>query len=160
MKVKVKSLSHVQLFATPWTAAYQAPLPMGFSRQECWSGVPLPSPTLLVGRLWKLAAYMHACCVLCSVLFFATAWTVAHQASLSMGFSRLEYWSGVPLPISYKIPVHGYYYCLKLFSVKNKRGEDFILYPFFPSPTLFLSLCGSKFLTKVKHLLQGRSAGC
>ena len=43
-KVKVKSLSCVQLFATPWTAAYQAPPPMGFSRQEYWSGVPLPSP--------------------------------------------------------------------------------------------------------------------
>ena len=43
-KVKVKSLSHVQLLATPWTAAYQAPLSMGFSRQEYWSGVPLPSP--------------------------------------------------------------------------------------------------------------------
>jgi len=43
-KVKVKSLSHVWLFATPWTAAHQAPLSMGFSRQECWSGVPLPSP--------------------------------------------------------------------------------------------------------------------
>ena len=43
-KVKVKSLSCVQLFATPWTAAYQAPLSMGFSRQEYWSGVPLPSP--------------------------------------------------------------------------------------------------------------------
>ena len=42
-KVKVKSFSHVQLFATPWTAAYQAPLPMGFSRQEYWSGLPLPS---------------------------------------------------------------------------------------------------------------------
>ena len=38
-KVKVKSLSHVQLFATPWTAAHQAPLSMGFSRQEYWSGV-------------------------------------------------------------------------------------------------------------------------
>ena len=36
-KVKVKSLSHVRLFATPWSAAYQAPLPMGFSRQEYWS---------------------------------------------------------------------------------------------------------------------------
>ena len=43
-KVKVKSLSHVQLSATPWTAAHQAPLSMGFSRQEYWSGVPLPSP--------------------------------------------------------------------------------------------------------------------
>ena len=43
-KVKVKSLSHVWFFATPWTAAYQAPPSMGFSRQEYWSGVPLPSP--------------------------------------------------------------------------------------------------------------------
>ena len=43
-KVKGKSLSRVQLFTTPWTAAYQAPTSMGFSRQEYWSGVPLPSP--------------------------------------------------------------------------------------------------------------------
>ena len=43
-KVKVKSLSRVCLLATPWTAAYQAPPSMGFSRQEYWSGVPLPSP--------------------------------------------------------------------------------------------------------------------
>ena len=43
-KVKVKSLSCVQLLVTPWTAAYQAPPSMGFSRQEYWSGVPLPSP--------------------------------------------------------------------------------------------------------------------
>ena len=41
---KVKSLSRVRLFATPWTVAYQAPLSMGFSRQECWSGLPFPSP--------------------------------------------------------------------------------------------------------------------
>ena len=46
-KVKGKSLSHVQLFATPWTAAYQAPPSMGFSRQEYWSGVPLPSLMIL-----------------------------------------------------------------------------------------------------------------
>ena len=44
-KVKVKSLSCVQLVATPWTAAHQAPLSMGFSRQEYWSGVPSPSLT-------------------------------------------------------------------------------------------------------------------
>ena len=43
-KVKVKSLSRVWLFETPWTAAYQAPPSMGFSRQPYWSGVPLPSP--------------------------------------------------------------------------------------------------------------------
>ena len=45
MKVKVKSLSRVRPSATPWTAAFQALLSMGFSRQEYWSGVPLPSPT-------------------------------------------------------------------------------------------------------------------
>ena len=43
-KVKVKLLSRVRLLATPWTTAYQAPPSMGFSRQEYWSGVPLPSP--------------------------------------------------------------------------------------------------------------------
>ena len=63
-RVKVKSLSCVRLLATPWTAAYQAPPSMGFSRQEYWSGVPLPSP------------------------------------SLSIGFSKQEYWSELPFPFS------------------------------------------------------------
>ena len=40
----MKSLSRVQLFETPWTVAYPAPPSMGFSRQECWSGLPFPSP--------------------------------------------------------------------------------------------------------------------
>ena len=53
MKVKVKSLSRVQLLATPWTAAYQAPPSMGFSRQEYWSGVPLPSPSPTTDQLNK-----------------------------------------------------------------------------------------------------------
>ena len=43
-RVKMKLLSHVPLFAIPWTAAHQAPLSMGFSKQEYWSRVPLPSP--------------------------------------------------------------------------------------------------------------------
>ena len=43
-KEKVKSLSRVRLFATPWTVAYRAPLSMGFSRQGYWSGMPFPSP--------------------------------------------------------------------------------------------------------------------
>ena len=42
--VKVKSLSRVRLFATPWTIAHQAPVSMGFSRQEYWSALPFPSP--------------------------------------------------------------------------------------------------------------------
>ena len=57
-KVKVKLLSRVWLFTTPWTAAYQAPLSMGFSRQEYWRGLPLPSPKVvleqLVIRVWKM----------------------------------------------------------------------------------------------------------
>ena len=42
--MNVKLLSHVRLFATPWTVAHQAPQPMGFSRQESWSGLPFPPP--------------------------------------------------------------------------------------------------------------------
>ena len=48
----MKSLSRVQLFATPWTVAHQAPPSMGFSRQEYWSGVPLPSLCLIL-ELYK-----------------------------------------------------------------------------------------------------------
>ena len=47
-KGKVKSLSRVRLLATPWTTAYEAPPSMGFSRQEYWSGVPLPSPIIKI----------------------------------------------------------------------------------------------------------------
>ena len=55
-KVKVKLLSRVRLLATPWTAAYQAPLSMGFSRQEYWSGLPLPSPG---DSLWGCKRVTH-----------------------------------------------------------------------------------------------------
>ena len=49
----MKSLSRVLLLATPWTAAYQAPLSMGFSRQEYWSRVPLPSPMTNLDSILK-----------------------------------------------------------------------------------------------------------
>ena len=60
-KVKGKLLSRVRLLATPWTAAYQAPPSMGFSRQEYWSGVPLPSPHkyLLHGIILKWSYNMN-----------------------------------------------------------------------------------------------------
>ena len=51
-KVKVKLLSHVRLFRTPWTAAHQAPPSLGFSRQEHWSGLPFPSP-VHESETWK-----------------------------------------------------------------------------------------------------------
>ena len=59
-KVKGKSLSHVRLLAMPWTAAYQAPPSMGFSRQEYWSGVPLPSPSADASgkQKWFLYTYV------------------------------------------------------------------------------------------------------
>ena len=52
VKMKVKSLSRIRLLATPWTAAYQAPPSVGFSRQEYWSGVPLPSPVWYIGIVY------------------------------------------------------------------------------------------------------------
>ena len=137
--MKVKSESEIAqscpTLATPRTAAYRAPLSVGFSRQEYWSGVPLPSP------------FQHPCCCCCCqvasvvsnsvrphrrqptrlprpwhspgkntgvgchfllqfvkvkslsrVRLLATPWTADHQAPPSMGFSRQEYWSWVPLP--------------------------------------------------------------
>ena len=54
-KVKVKLLSRVQLLATPWTAAHQAPPSMGFSRQECWNGMPLPS----LSQTWLSDFHLH-----------------------------------------------------------------------------------------------------
>ena len=57
-KVKVKSLGCVQLLATPWTAAYQAPLSMGFSRQEYWSGVPATKEQQKQGHS-KLFQFTH-----------------------------------------------------------------------------------------------------
>ena len=59
-KVKVKPLSPVWLFATPWRAAYQAPSSMGFSRQEYWSGVPLPSPRVGSGGHPIHTYYWHS----------------------------------------------------------------------------------------------------
>ena len=121
----LQSLSCVRLLETSWTAAYQAPPPMGFSRQEYWSGLPLPSSRALQSE--KLIPDLSRCSLRlvesllfkkkapqitdhsehdnlsnlsesCSVVSysFATSWTVACQAPLSMEFSRPEYWSVLP----------------------------------------------------------------
>ena len=118
--------SRVQLFATPWTVAHQALLSTRLSRQEYWSGLSCPSSgdlsnpgtepvspcgSCIAGRffyqgshqesfplgkpqinyVWVLGGFSR-------VWLFATPWTVAHQAPLSMGFSRQEYWTGLPFP--------------------------------------------------------------
>ena len=95
-KVKVKSLSRVQILATPWTAAYQAPPSMGFSRQEYWSGVPLPSPMFATGwcnlflpKYIRRYIYMHyemsflwdwvIVQSLSHIQLFVTPWPAAHR---------------------------------------------------------------------------------
>ena len=125
------SLSHVWVFAIPWTVVCQAPLSMRFSRQEYWNGLPFPSPAAkslqscptlcnpidgsppgspvpgtLQARIleWIAISFSNAgkwkvkVKSLSRVRPSATPWTAAYQAPLSMGFSRQEDWSGVPLP--------------------------------------------------------------
>ena len=53
MLLLLSRFSRVQLFATPWTAAYQTPPSVGFSRQECWRGLPLPSPAMYAAAAAK-----------------------------------------------------------------------------------------------------------
>ena len=79
-KVKVKSLSRVWPSATPWTADYQAPLSIGFSRQEYWSGVPLPSP------FWNWCQKnTFACLSLLSPLQFLLC-TASYGGKVNLGF--------------------------------------------------------------------------
>ena len=102
----LRHFSGVQLFVTPWTVAHQAPLSMGFSRQEYWSGLPCPpqrelpnseieptsptSPALADGffttrTTWEARVCAPSC--FSRIRLFATLWTVICQAPLPMGFS-------------------------------------------------------------------------
>ena len=111
--------SRVWLFASLWTVAHQAPLSMGLSKQKYWSGLPFPppgdlpnpgikpispvSPALQADSLprrhlgspstWLLLLSRFSRVQLC-----ATPETAAHQAPLSLGFSRQEHWRGLPFP--------------------------------------------------------------
>ena len=124
LKIKSESVSHVPLFATLWTVDHKGPLSIGFSRQEFWSGQPIPfpedlpdprikpgSPALQADSLpaepqgsprileWVLCAQ--------SCLTLATPQTVACQPPLFMHFSRQEYWSGQPIPSPGDLPDPG-----------------------------------------------------
>ena len=83
-KVQVKLLSHVRLLATTWTAAYQAPPSMGFSRQEYWSGVPLPS--LFLGTVTAISVSSIA-----SFFAWIIPWTEGPGKLQSMGLQRVRY---------------------------------------------------------------------
>ena len=90
-KVKVKSLSHVRLLATPWTAAHQAPPSMGFSRQEYWSGLPLSSPII------KLRHYY--------LIFWLFRWEFSSFSTVpSFFFFHLSIF---PVELSYYWRLHG-----------------------------------------------------
>ena len=77
-KVKVKSLSHALLLVTPWSAAYQASPSMGFSRQEYWSGVPLPSPGLTISSVW-FSSVTQSCPTLCDPMNCSTLGLPVHH---------------------------------------------------------------------------------
>ena len=136
--------SRVRLCATPWTAAHQAALSLGFSRQEHWSGLPFPSP-MHASEKWK---WSH------SVMSdSATPWTAAYQAPPSMGFSKQEYWSGSPLPspIHMRTPqIEG------LHSVFPRETHPLRFFPYIP---LGLGWHSDKAYCVVSIFLEGGSSG-
>ena len=111
--MKVKSLSRVRLLATPWTAAYQAPPSMGFSRQEFWSGVPLPSP---------LGTPEGAKC-----LFFREVSHLMKRRITVLNWSRVKVTRSCPThwdPMDYT--VHG---------ILQVRIPEWVAYPFSSRPS-------------------------
>ena len=114
-KVKVKSLSRVRLLATPWTAAYQAPLSMGFSGQEYWGGVPLPSPLSLsldhnlrayISFLWCCNNLPHGA-FKTTEIYSLIVLEDGSSKSLSLGWDHGVSSAKVPLG-AFEIPI---YYC-------------------------------------------------
>ena len=112
------------LFATPWTITCQASLSMGFSRQEYWSGLPCPPPgdlpdpgialtfftcPALAGGFFVTSTTGYIMCSVTSYSF-ATQGTLAHQAPLSMEFSRPEGWSGLHIHIHMYIFINAHMY--------------------------------------------------
>ena len=90
----MKSLSRVPLPATPWTEAYQAPWSMGFSRQEYWSGVPLPSPkslqTINAGEEVEKGEHLHRWCE-CKLLkpLWRTVWRFVIKLEIKLPYDPL-----------------------------------------------------------------------
>ena len=128
--LRAQSLSRVRLFVTPWTAARQAPLSMGFSRQQYWSGLPFPSPMHESEKSVIPSCPTHSDPMDCSlpgssthgifqarvlewgaiashVQFFATPWTVACRAPLSMGILQARILDWLPCPPPGDLPNAG-----------------------------------------------------
>ena len=97
--MKGKSLTHVRLLATPWATAYQAPLSMGFSRQEYWSGLPLPSPRTNLDNILKsrdITLPTKVCVVKATVfpvvMYGCESWTVKKAESRRIDACELWCW--------------------------------------------------------------------
>ena len=95
----------------------RSPLSMGFLQAEHWSQLPCPPPGYLSdlginpslvfptsGRFFTTSATWGPCMYMCWVRLFASLWTIARKAPLSMGFSRQEYWNGLPFPSPGNLP--------------------------------------------------------
>ena len=112
-KVKVKSLSRIWLLATPWTAAYQAPPSMGFSGQQYWSGVPLPSPISI------------------NILIHKREIIIPTSSSVTQSCPSLHDWSIRGFPVHHQLP--------ELAQTHVHRVDDAIQYLILCHPLLFLS---------------------
>ena len=138
----MKSLSRVRLFATPWTAAYQAPPSMGFSRQEYWSGVPLPSPMSLLSLSWIFSILVSRLFIYDSILFsrFWIISTIIFRNSLSGRFSVSSsfVWFGGHLSCSFTCWV---FLCLFILFILLCLGWPFCI----------LAVCGVLFLVEFPH---------
>ena len=97
-KEKVKSLSYVRPSVTPWTAAYQAPPSLGFSREEYWSGVPLPSPLEWLVNVFSLDGMVLRMFLL--VVGFCLHWVF----QLVLAFFSLQWWALLPLVLHSAAP--------------------------------------------------------
>ena len=108
-KVKGKSLSRVRPLATPWTATYQAPPPMGFSRQEYWSGLPLPSPMTNLDSVLKrsdiaLLSKIHIVKTMAFpvVIYGCESWTTKKAVSQTTDVFKLWCWKRLLSPLDSK----------------------------------------------------------
>ena len=107
-KVKVKSLSRVRPAGTPWPAAYQPPLSMGFSRQEYWSGVPLPSSSTCTVSLNIniFTGVVSKCIVIC----------IHCHRTIQSSFTALKIFCALPIHPSLSTGNHWSFYCLHSFA--------------------------------------------
>ena len=98
--VRAKALSHVQLFATPWTVALQTPLSLGCSRQECWSGLPCPPP----GSSWPRSQTLSLMSPALADGFFNNSATSSLKTNLADGILSLSRQIFLTVALTIKCP--------------------------------------------------------